>query len=59
VVHSESDLYGHVEYDEHGGIVAIELLNARWLLEPDGELRVTLPERPAVADTRELEEVLA
>lgn len=51
---------GHVvEYDEQGKVTSIELLNARWLLERDGELRVTLPERPAVADQHELEAVLA
>lgn len=51
---------GHVvEYDEGGAVVSIELLNARWLLEQKGELRVTLPERPAVADSRELRAVLA
>lgn len=50
---------GHVvEYDEQGAVMSIELLNARWLLERDGELRVTLPERPAVANSRELEAVL-
>ena len=51
---------GHVvEYDEQGAVVSIELLNARWLLERNGELRVTLPEQPAVADLQELEAVLA
>lgn len=51
---------GHVvEYDEQGAVVSIELLNARWLLERDGELRVTLPEQPAVANSQELEAVLA
>jgi hypothetical protein len=32
----------------------VELLNARWLLKQEGELRVTLPEHPAVADPDEL-----
>jgi uncharacterized protein YuzE len=50
---------GHVvEYDKQGTMVSIELLNARWLLERDGELRVTLPERPAIANSRELKEAL-
>jgi uncharacterized protein YuzE len=51
---------GHVvEYNKQGAMVSIELLNARWLLQRDGELRVTLPEQPAVADTHELEAALA
>jgi uncharacterized protein YuzE len=46
---------GHmVEYDAQGSVASIELLNARWLLERDGELRVTLPEHCAIADSREL-----
>jgi uncharacterized protein YuzE len=51
---------GHVvEYDEHGAVVSIELLNTRWLLERDGELRVTLPEHRAIADSHELAAALA
>lgn len=51
---------GHIaEYDAGGSLIAIEFLNARWLLERDGELRVTLPEQPAVALPEELESVLA
>lgn len=50
---------GHaVDYDEEGRMVGMVLLNVRWTLERDGELRVTLPEHPAVADQRELEAVL-
>ncbi len=48
-----------VEYDETGAVTSIELLNARWRLERDGEVRVTLPEHPAVADERELKAALA
>lgn len=51
---------GHTaEYDANGALVAIEFLNARGLLERDGELRVTLPEQPAVASRDDLESVLA
>lgn len=51
---------GHVvEYDAEGALISIELLNVRWLLKRDGELRVTLPEQPAVAGGDELEAVLA
>jgi uncharacterized protein YuzE len=51
---------GHsVEYDEQGTLFSIEFLNVRWLLEREGELRVTLPEHPAVATSHELETVLS
>ena len=51
---------GHVvEYDERGAVSSIELLNARWMLERDGELRVTLPEHCAIADSHELAAALA
>lgn len=50
---------GHiVEYDNNGALVAIEFLNARWLLERDGELRITLPEQATAANPAELETVL-
>lgn len=58
--HAHETPEGHViEYDEAGAITAIELLNARWRLERDGEVRVTPPEHPAVADERELEAAFA
>ena len=42
---------GHaVDYDEDGRLIGMVLLNVRWTLERDGELRVTLPEHPAVAE---------
>lgn len=51
---------GHaVEYDERGGLAAIEFINVRWLPERDGELRVTLPEQPATATPQQLEALLA
>jgi uncharacterized protein YuzE len=51
---------GHIaEYDANGALIAIEFLNARRLLERDGELRVTLPEMPAAASRDELKPVLA
>ena len=35
---------GHsVEYDERGDIVGLVLLNVRWTLQREGELRLTLP----------------
>jgi uncharacterized protein YuzE len=50
---------GHVvDYDEAGRVIGMVLLNVRWTLERDGELRVTLPEHPAVAGQGELEAAL-
>lgn len=35
---------GHgVEYDKAGRVVAMTLVNVRWLLERDGELTITWP----------------
>jgi hypothetical protein len=35
---------GHnVEYDEDGRVVSLILVNARWLLERDGEVTITWP----------------
>jgi uncharacterized protein YuzE len=57
-----ADSYGtaeghNVRYDELGQVIAITLVNAKWLLERDGEVRVTIPSRvsadalaPAIAD---------
>src|ERR1700684_2639388 len=37
---------GHnVRYDEVGHVIAITLVSAKWLLERDGEVRVTIPSR--------------
>jgi uncharacterized protein YuzE len=50
---------GHiVRYDAHDEVIGVTIVNAKWLLERDGELLVTFPERPAVANTRELEAAL-
>jgi uncharacterized protein YuzE len=45
-----ADSYGtaeghNVRYDKLGRVVAITLVNAKWLLERDGEVRVTIPSR--------------
>ncbi|HWO15303.1 MAG TPA: DUF2283 domain-containing protein [Solirubrobacterales bacterium] len=46
---------GHaVDYGSDGSVIGMVLLNVRWTLERDGALTVTLPEHPAVADSREL-----
>jgi uncharacterized protein YuzE len=50
---------GHaVDYGPEGGVIGMVLLNVRWTLEREGALTVTLPEHPAVADSRELAAVL-
>lgn len=37
---------GHVvRYDDEGQVVGLTIINARWLLERDGALAVTVPER--------------
>jgi uncharacterized protein YuzE len=49
---------GHeVEYDESGRVVAMTLVNVRWLLDRDGELTITWPAGHVDAD--ELEGLLA
>ena len=41
---------GHnVRYDETGQVIALTVVNARWLLERDGEVRVTIPNRVSAA----------
>lgn len=51
-------LEGHtVEYDEHGAVVAVELLNVRWTLERAGELTLTWP--PAHLAAGQLQSLLA
>jgi len=37
---------GHnVRYDEIGQVIGLTLVNAKWILERDGEVRVTIPNR--------------
>jgi len=51
---------GHsVVFADSGALVSIEFINPRWLLERDGELRLTLPTRSTVASARELAPALA
>jgi len=36
---------GHgIEYDEEGRVIAMTLVNVKWLLDRDGELKITWPE---------------
>jgi uncharacterized protein YuzE len=46
----------HTRYDATGRLVGITIVNARWLLEEDGVIIVTLPDR--VLETRDLGDVL-
>jgi uncharacterized protein YuzE len=42
---------GHnIRYDETGAVIAITLVNAKWLIERDGEIRLTIPSRVPAAD---------
>ncbi len=46
---------GHaVRYDAHGQIVGLTIVNARWLLERNQPITVTLPQPQLRADAREL-----
>jgi uncharacterized protein YuzE len=47
---SEQTPEGHVlRFDTDGKIIGLTIINAKWLLERDGELVVTLPEQVHVA----------
>jgi uncharacterized protein YuzE len=42
---------GHnVRYDGAGAVIAITIVNAKWLLDRDGEIRLTIPSRVPAAD---------
>lgn len=42
---------GHnVRYGEDGSVIAVTIVNAKWLLERDGEIRLTIPSRVSAAD---------
>jgi uncharacterized protein YuzE len=42
---------GHnVRYDQTGAVIAITLVNAKWLLDRDGEITVTIPSRVQAED---------
>jgi uncharacterized protein YuzE len=47
---SEETPEGHVlRFDAEGHVIGLTILNAKWLLERDGEIAVTLPEQVHVA----------
>jgi uncharacterized protein YuzE len=42
---------GHnIRYDETGAVIAITIVNAKWLLDRDGEIKLTIPSRVSAAD---------
>ncbi len=42
---------GHnIRYDETGAVIAITIVNAKWLLKRDGEIKLTIPSRVPAAD---------
>jgi uncharacterized protein YuzE len=42
---------GHnIRYDETGAVIAITIVNAKWLLDRDGEIKLTIPSRVPAAD---------
>lgn len=44
---------GHgIEWDGEGNVVAMTLVNVRWLIDRDGELRVTWPDGHVTHDGR-------
>jgi uncharacterized protein YuzE len=56
---AEETAEGHVlRYDASGRVVGLTIINARWLLERDGAITVTLPEPQLRADASDLAEAL-
>ena len=39
----------HTRYGPDGSLVGLTIVNARWLLEQDGEIAITFPEQRVVA----------
>ena len=48
----------YVQFGEHGELIAMTILNARWLLEQEGKIVVTLPDGSCL-ETADLGGVLA
>ena len=37
---------GHyLQFDEDGSLIAVTIVNARWILENEGKITITLPDR--------------
>jgi uncharacterized protein YuzE len=50
---------GHiVRYDENYDVIGVTVVSAKWLLDSEGELKVTFPETPTVADALEIRAAL-
>ena len=50
---------GHyLQFGEDGSLIAITIVSARWLLEQDGKIVITLPDRRRL-ETTDLGDVLA
>lgn len=51
---------GHaVRIDAHGRIVGLTIVNARWLVERDGELAITIPRQRIEANAQDVSSALA
>ena len=51
--HADATPEGHgVEWDEQGRVIAMTLVNVRWLIERDGDLRITWPDGRVSHDGR-------
>lgn len=49
---------GHyLQFGENGALIAVTIVNARWILEQEGKITITLPERQLV--TSDLGDVLS
>jgi uncharacterized protein YuzE len=46
-----------VRFDQDGRVIGLTIINAKWLLDRDGEIAVTLPELQRI-DAEELEPAL-
>lgn len=56
--HDDASPEGHyLQFGEDGSLIAVTIVNARWLLERDGKIVITLPER--TIETSDLGDVLA
>jgi len=54
-IEAEETPEGHVlRYDAYGRIMGLTIVNARWLLEQQGAITVTLPQPQLHADARDL-----
>jgi uncharacterized protein YuzE len=46
----EASPEGHyLQFGEDGSLIAITIVNARWILDEEGEITITLPQRRVVA----------